>query len=339
MHPVVFSREWFERHQRLFLTLLALPLIGRVMRRVLAIRSCDVGYRGRIVELLPHAYVVDNGDGTVTADFRTHDKYARRLYYQLLPLWQALHAWDQAIANPFAPALNVGFDTLTAYPEPDPATVAGDAIVQRAFVSESWGTLRAGAGTGVTAGQFGNNFFRFDADTTLNVWTGLYRSIFCFDTHSIGGNTITAATLSTWVYGKDDPGGLTPDIDVFEATLATAGQPAAVDFANVGSVSLSGTVAYAAIVLSGYTNYVLNSTGRATVNVAGVTTLAHRNVNYDVSNVAPTWTSGQITGLNGHPADQTGSANDPKLVVTYTTSRFAPRNNLRPRAFAPGRAR
>ena len=219
MHPVVFSREWFERHQRLFLTLLALPLIGRVMRRVLAIRSCDVGYRGRIVELLPHAYVVDNGDGTVTADFRTHDKYARRLYYQLLSLWQLLHAWDMAIANPFVPALNLGFDTLTVYPEPDPATVAGDAIVQRAFVSESWGTLRAGAGTGVTAGQFGNNFFRFDADTTLNVWTGLYRSIFCFDTHSIGGNTITAATLSTWVYGKDDPGGLTPDIDVFEATI------------------------------------------------------------------------------------------------------------------------
>lgn len=52
-------------------------------------------------------------------DFRTHDKFSKRLYYAFYPLWWTLHQWDTLFANNFAPQLNFGFDTLTAYPDAD----------------------------------------------------------------------------------------------------------------------------------------------------------------------------------------------------------------------------
>lgn len=339
MHPVVFSREWFDRHQRVLLWLLNAPVLGRWFRWVLCIRPHDVGHRRAISRLYPHAYEVSNDDGTVTADFRTHAKYAKRLYYAFRPVWWALHWWDQFVANPFVPALNAGFDTLTAYPDPDPEVATVDGWLARDGQDDPWATIIAGAGVSVLDSVNSQNIVTFRSFSTVNGWNDLVRSIFLFDTRLIGGNVVTAATLSIYGNGSADALGVAPNIDIYTASPASNTSLAASDFSNVGNVSQTGApIAYASWA-SAYNDFVFNSTGIGNIAGQGISKFSARNANYDVAGVAPTWSSLLRSNLAGFFSDQTGSSNDPKLVVTFTESKLLPRNNLRPRVFAPGRAR
>lgn len=344
--PVVFSAAWFERHQRTLVTLLGLPLVGRLLRRILAIRPHDVGYHRRIVALLPHAYTVDNGDGTLTSDIRSHAKYAKRLYVQLLPLWRALHAWDMLVANPLCPVLNVGFDTLTTYPEPTPtpAQVAGWARLYRQNKDESWATMIDGA-TGNTQDRVStlNRVINIGASATTDQWAGLARTIFCFDTHFIGlaGGTLVTGSVGVYVNSKTDALAVTPDLDVYTAAPANVKSVTASDWSNVGSTSCTGSaVTYAAVTTGAYNEFALNSTGLDNVNLTGVSSFSLRNANYDVAATPPTWTSLAESYISAYLPNQIGTSQDPRLVLTFAVpNRVLKPNNLRPRIFAPGRAR
>ena len=323
MQPVVFSAAWFGSHQRTLLRLLAWPVVGRWFRWVLCIRRHDVGYHGRIVQLLPHAYTVAHDDGTLTTDFRTHAKYAKRLYHAFRPAWWTLHVWDARVANPFVPALNAGFDTLTAYPDPDPETATVDGNVRRDGVDEAWGTIRAGAGTAADD-AFNNRVIGFNASATLNQWTTLYRAFYLFDTSAIGAaGAVTATTFSVYGTVAIDNLGVSPTIDVYTTTPATNTALVAADFSQIGTTSQTGSpIAVGAWSTSGYNTWTLNATGIASIATTGVTKFGTRNANYDVANTAPTWTASQGVDVQGYTADQTGTANDPKLVVTYNIPTF-----------------
>src|SRR3990167_8858063 len=96
---LAFTHAWFARHQARLLALLAHPLTRRWARWILRIRRVDCGFNRRIVRLLPHAYVCEgDAPGELIADFRTHPKYAKRLYYAFRPVWWTMHAWDWALA-------------------------------------------------------------------------------------------------------------------------------------------------------------------------------------------------------------------------------------------------
>ena len=323
LQPVVFSPEWFAKHQTWMLRLLAWPLVGRVLRPVLAIRAHDVGWAKPIVQLLPHAYTVDNGDGTFTTDFRTHPKFAKRLFYVLWPLWAALHAWDSWVANPWMPELNLGFDTLTVYPDPG-ATGTTSCNGQVSVIQNlAWTTLTATAGNSVTMG-FGNDAVtRFDATTTPNQWGTLRRSFFLFDTSALGGTvSISSAAMSLYaIFGYADPSSNNPSMDVYGATTASNVTLANADFAQVGSVSYTGSpMTYVAFnTVDGYKAFTLNATGVAAISTTGASKFSVR-CNYDVNNVAPTWASGAVTNAQCYYSDQTGSSNDPKLEITFTPS-------------------
>ena len=339
----VFSPEWFEHHQSRLLWLLQAPLLGRVMRRMLAIRPHDVGWDRPIVELLPHAYTVANPDGTFTTDFRTHEKYGKRLYYQLLPLWTMLHAWDMVVANPLVPALNVGFDTLTSYPDPDPEISTCDGTAIRDIGGESWASLVGGSGSfSDSASGAADAFVQFYGGPTSNTYRALYRSFFLFNTASLtAAASISDATLSLYGVGSADGLVCSPDIDIYAASPASDTTIAGGDFANVGATSYTGSpIPYSSWGGVGYHAFAFNATGRAAVNKTGISKFSARNANYDVAAVAPAWVSNGQVILSGAFADQTGSANDPKLEVTFYVSQgLQPKNNLRPRVFAPGRAR
>lgn len=341
---VVFSGEWFEQHQPTLLRLLTWPVVGRVMRRVLAIRPHDVGWDRPIVQITPHSYTVDNGDGTATMDCRTHAKYAKRLFYQLWPFWASLHAWDAWVANPWVPAWNVGFDTLTVYPDPgNPGTTSCNGQVIVAGQNVAWATLTATAGNSVAMGFATDSVTRFDATTTLNQWATLRRSMFLFDTSALTANAlISSATMSLYsVFGYSDPSSNNPSLDVYSANPASNVTLQNSDFAQVGSVSYTGApLTYVAFnTTDSYKDFALNATGLAAVSKTGVSKFSVR-CNFDVTNTAPTWASGAVTNAQCYYADQTGTTNDPKLQVTFTpSSPFLPLNRLRPRVFAPGRAR
>ena len=339
MQPVVFSPEWFAQHQRWLLRLLAWPLVGRVMRRVLAIRPHDVGWDRPIVELLPHAYTVANPDGTFTMDCRTHAKYGKRLYYQLLPFWALLHAWDMVVANSLVPALNAGFDTLTAYPDPgNPGTTTCDAWLDRNGVDETLSTLRGGVGNQV--GTDTALYVWLQASTTSNQFARCIRSGALFDTSSLTASAIvSSATLSLWCLGGNLTLG-TPGVVVSGFTPASNTSLAASDYQNVGLSTSYGSIASGGVDTSNtvYSVCTLNSAGRSAIAKTGVTKCALTS-DWDFNNsFTGSWASGAGGYLQFWSSDQTGSSNDPKLEVTFIVSQeLQPRNALRPRVFAPGR--
>lgn len=333
MQPVVFSAAWFAQHQATLLWLLNTPVIGRWFKWVLCIRRHDVGYERDIVALYPHAYTVANADGTLTTDFRTHAKYAKRLYYAFRPVWWALHAWDALIANPFVPALNAGFDSLTAYPNPSPGVTSCDGWIRQFDVGTyTWASLvalTAGSEAVVTDSDFYLIFI--GGDQTTNAWARLQRAFFLFDTSTIGSGVASAATLS--IYGgtfgggggKADNRSIAPNVDIYTSSPASNTTLVTGDFDQVGSTSLTtGAVSYAAWTAGAYNDFTLNASGLAAIATTGITKLAARNGNYDAAGTAPTAAFGDIGAyLTGVYANNTGTSADPKLVVTYTVPSFA----------------
>jgi hypothetical protein len=324
MQPVVFSAAWFARHQRPLLTLLNVPVIGGEFRDALGIRRHDLGgdLRHRIVRLLPHAYVVRNPDGTFTMDVRTHAKYAKRLRSQCDLIWRAAHAWDRFVANPLVPAWNLGFDTLTVSPDPNPETTSVDGVVDQFGLDATWATVRGSAGNFADDASATQSVIKFVASATSNQWAEIARSLFLFDTSALTASaTITAAVLSLFgAAGTRDDNGNTPNLDIYTATPASNTALANGDFAQIGTVSQTGSpIAYGSWSGSSYNDGTLNGTGRGNVSLTGISKFGARNASYDVANSAPpTWASGTRSEIWANYADQTGSANDPKLVVTYT---------------------
>lgn len=353
----VFSSAWFEAHQPQLLRLLALPGVGRLMRRCLAIRPHDVGWAKPIIALTPDSYTVENGDGTVTTDFRSHPKFAKRLYHQLKPLWFLAHGWDMAVANPLVPALNVGFDTLLEYPDASGTGPSGHASWEFGG-TPSWAWVYAARNTGVTtevdsnpttAAVYNNTSFAFasiESVATVNEWR-TRRSHFSFNTAALGPAAISNAQLSLWHTSDSgiDSLSVTSSYDLFSVTLDHPTTPHIVTF---GTTPLSTAAVPGATVRAmvtgpgpGYYAWTLSTRGISSLERSGISRFAVRESTYDATGTTPSAPSTFLYNrLFGVFPDTAGNTNDPKLEVTYTKPTL-PRNrpSLRPRIFAPGRAR
>lgn len=324
---MVFSQAWFEQHQSRLLRLLALPLLGRLFRRALAIRPHDIGYHKPIVELTPHSYTVVNDDGTYTTDFRTHAKYGKRLYYAGLPLWKALHAWDMAIANPLVPALNAGFDTLPFYPDPGtPGTTSGDWGVGRNGVTESWATITAGAGT-VTSNSPTDHWV-YTSYNAASQFTQHYVGVWTFNTSSLRGSAVlTSVVFSAWPSSPYNTGAVpTQALHVVGVTPTSYVQGTVSDYQNRGRTSFGSITAGAYTTLwnggtvLGYASVSLNASGLAYVARTGVSAFCTTH-DWDLTGSNPVTELGAGPldfNIQAETADQTGLTNDPKLEVTFS---------------------
>src|SRR3990167_7802981 len=134
----MFNEYWFTKHQQILLFFLNTPLLRVWFRWFLCIE-----YKEPIDVILPNSISWKN-KGKITTEFRSHNKYAKRLYVGLYPLWWLCHQWDIA----FYPRFNLGFDTLGPV-----QPVAGDnspidGYVYRSGVDETFSSIRSGAGNG-----------------------------------------------------------------------------------------------------------------------------------------------------------------------------------------------
>ena len=134
----MFGKNWFKKHQRLLLWLLNKPLVKYWFRWVLRIHK-DLKREERIVGISPNHYDVlvkqTKKRVWLRSDFRTHNKFTKRIFYAFYPIWWLCHQWDILFANRFVPQLNFGFDTLTVYPDADPETYTVDGFVMGAWRS------------------------------------------------------------------------------------------------------------------------------------------------------------------------------------------------------------
>ena len=320
---IVFDKNWFNKHQRGLLFLCNAPMIKYWFRWVLKIhRYCS--FKEQIVEIQPNNYKVYIGNGQIRADFRTHNKFAKRLYYAFYPLWALFHIWD-LFADRYTPQLSFGFATLAAFPDAgDPGTTSVDGIVGRAGLAtpEAWSTIRAGAGnfsrvTGFGTGEEYMGTMGTSAAGGQN-WITLTRFIMLFDTSSLGsGSTITAGSVVTRGTAKQDANGWAPTLNIYTSTPASNTTLADSDYANVGNTAQAGvSIPYVIYSTTGDNTWTL--TVLTNISKTGVTKFCSK-LSYDTSDTNPAdGSSANETQFECRSADYTGTSDDPTLNVTYT---------------------
>lgn len=273
----------------------------------------------KIIAILPNSIYWEE-KGQIKVEFRTQNKFSKRLYYQYYPLWKTFHEFDQLIANPFFPKLNLGFDTLTSQP------IAGanspcDGPVNMVGQNTTFASLVASAGNQGGLESTGSDVCAgINASSTTDQFAAIQRSGYNFDTSSLGASAnISAAVFSIVVnFKRNDLGSDSYDCVDFNPA-STASIPAS-DFTNFGNTSFANK-AYADIDSGGstYTDWNLDSNGISNVNKTGVSSYGMRS-GWDRSGTfGGSWSSSAESRIQAFYADNAGTSQDPKLVITFTT--------------------
>jgi hypothetical protein len=327
----------FRKHQGLLLYLLNAPVIRLWFRWILRIHGdrSSVGNRD-IIGILPNAIWWEDG-GKCVAEFRTHQKYSKRLIHSFpfRQVFSFFHFWDWLVADRLIPSLSFGFSEYTGYPDEDPESTTSDGCVGEVYAVYSgitWTSMQGGSGNWTDDGASAEEVYvRIECDADNDGWFRiLCRSGFLFDTSEIGvGSTISSAVFSLYgTSGKTFEQGTWGDSDiamnVYSSSPASNTAWVAGDYGSFGTTAYCDTsIAYSSWATAAFNNFTLNSTGRSAVTLDGITKLGIRDATFDVPNSAPTWVTVAGLACGGYYADQAGTANDPKLVVTYTPASTA----------------
>ncbi|MFH2030841.1 MAG: hypothetical protein ABIJ40_09550 [Bacteroidota bacterium] len=321
-----FNKEWFIEHQSTLIWLLNNWLLKYWFRWILRIYK-DCKFNEYIDKIEPHTYRIKVGENTYRSDFRTHQKFSKRIYYAFRPLWWILHSLDWLIQDILQVEFSFSFDTLTSYPDADPETSTVDGGTCGRSDLSTWATVIAAAGAAAddTNQYLSQNYFdtgmnSIYSHTNTNTWRLVSRTMTLFDTSALTASvTISGAILSIWGNYKTDPLSITPNIDIYTCTPASNTGLVAADQAQYGSVSQTGSpISYASWNTAGYNDFTFNATGISNISKTSISKFSQRNANYDVAAVAPTWLSSAGSHLAGWAADRAGTSQDPKLVITYS---------------------
>lgn len=317
--PFVFGKDFFQVHQ-IKLLKFANSWIGRYILKINGNKSSVGKYKIRKIE--PNAIWWTAGRYR-KVEFRTHNKYSKRLYYAFYPVWWLMHQWDTLFANNFEPAWNLGFDTLTVYPDAHTESTSVDGYVGRIqFGTESFSTLRSGNGTDVN--DTGTSLYcGLFSHTDSNNWRHIFRAITLFDTSAL----TSSASISSTTLSVNSTGGGASYKNFSQSINITSSDPASntalatgdYAIAKFGSTKFSDTsIAIATFNDSGWRDFAFNASGISAISKTGVSKFSYRYTG-DIDNSAPTWASNTEAYSPCYSADQTGTTSDPKLVVTYTT--------------------
>lgn len=321
MKNIVFDKQWFEKYQSRMLWLLNAPLIKYWFRWVMCIENRDF-----INQITPSSYsfgarYIDNKKRIeIKTDFRSHDKYSKRLYYAFRPFWYLLHFFDWAMLDRVEELthLSFGFSTLTVFPDAGSTTNDGEvqmgtgatwAIVQGAATGDA--TTQSGGGDGSTACVICGSW-----KISSSSWF-VYRGFTLFDTSGLtSGAVISACTYSlctsTAVAISNDDAG---NIDIITTTPASNTALVITDYPQVGTTLQATSLAGSSWSASDgtYNDFVFNSTGRGNISKTGISKFGVRQSN-DTSNTQPAGKNRFTCYLSAN----TGTTKDPKMVITYT---------------------
>ena len=209
--------------------------------------------------------------------------------------------------------------TSTFYPDANTETNTVDGYVGRNVAQESFAAIIAGAANVASDSVTSVAAPNITAGSTSNLYTNLRRNIYLFDTSPLtAAANISSATLSisgTMVISWIKPA----EMVVVSSNPASNTAVATGDYGSFGSTDYSSRVGYAAWNASGYTALSLNAAGISAIAKTGITKLGIR-LGCDVDATQPTtWLSTVGTSYTAYMADQSGTSNDPKLAVTWTS--------------------
>lgn len=203
----------------------------------------------------------------------------------------------------------------------------GDGGIQQNGTNLSWANIRSATGACNAGGDCDVNSatadtfpVRYRAGTSA--WGGVCRGFATFDASAIGdSDTINSGTLSLNGTSKTDTiGSADLDVQVYQSSQASATALAKNDFNLTGTTAFSSAITYTNWSTVAYNDYALNASGLANISKTTYSMFAFRSTK-DVSGTEPAGAgTDSAVQVNCYFADQTGTANDPKLVVDYTGS-------------------
>lgn len=206
--------------------------------------------------------------------------------------------------------------TTTIYPDSgDPAATAVDGDVRRNSGDSTWSAARDTADGTSANGVVDPQYVvagRLNATPVYEV----YRSFHHFDTSAIpDGDTISGATID--LYDVASSSG-SDDIGVQAATTASNTTLAVGDY---DAMTIDTPTEFATRVTSftgsAYNSWTLNANGIAHISKTGVDKFVFRMAR-DIDNTTPPDTPRQYRGFSS--ADQAGTTQDPRLVITHAPS-------------------
>lgn len=310
---MVFNKDWFKQHQKTLLFLLNSRVFKHLFRRILRIDLKD-----DILAIIPNAiFIKGEKENEYKAEFRGHDKYSKRLYYGFKYLWYVVHAWDLFVANKFNPKFNLGFDTLTVYPNSGSGGTTGDCYISYVGSGASFSTMRnSSVGMDVNNTSTDAKCAGVNPDSTSNTWRYLHRGIFTFDTSALtSGANISSATISLMGQSKANAQG-SPDLHIVPTTPSTNYNFQLSDY-NKFTFSSVASVSYASFSTSAYNNMSLNAGGISNISKTGISKFGCIT-SWDLNNsFTGTWAFPGETYFWISLADSSGTSNDPKLTITF----------------------
>lgn len=185
----------------------------------------------------------------------------------------------------------------------------------------TWADIRGGTSANIvdSVSATQNAAQLYDGEAGSAKWDAMTRSIFGFDTSAIGDtDTIDSATLS--FYGSASTDGLAGAAVVVDRSVPNSSSGLAAGDFDVsrwdGVEQSTARITISSWVNGSYNNYTLNATGLSNVSKTGITWYGLRHSN-DFDNSEPATFNGN-SRIIPYFADQTGTTNDPKLVVVHT---------------------
>jgi hypothetical protein len=321
---MIFDIHWFKKHQKKILFLANFPIVKIWFRYVLRIRRCDLPLNIKITEIMPNSFswgdriIIENGKRKLrwTTDFRTHEKFGKRLYFGFRYLWMICHSWDIIVNYLGLRKLDLGFAEATFYPAAG-ANSPVDGHVVRSSVGESFANIVDGAGTSASATSTGTSFAKITR-AGAGSFTEMRRGIYLFDTSSLDDSaTINSAIFSIYGTGKGNAAG-SPDLGVVSSNPTSNDDVVAGDYikSKFGNTDFATRITYASYSTTGYNAFSLNASGLAAISLTGITKFGAR-LSWDIDESDGTTADGDSTFV-GSFADFAGTSQDPKLVVDYT---------------------
>ena len=313
-----FNHKFFKKNQSFLRFLLNAPILKYWFRWVLCIKKFDCKISEFIETIRPNSYTVFlgriKGKRRYRTDFRTHEKYGKRLYHAFKPMWWVMHFLDWVLLDKWIPNLSFGFTTLTEYPDAGTGGTTVDGQLYRAGLNETWADKRDNAGSvAQPVGTF--SYFKLNAGSVTDRWNYIFRQIYLFDTSAIDTDIKDSATMSLYI---------SVIIDNFNQSISLCGStPASNSTLEPSDYQQLGTTRYATdLDVTNLTDYVynawtLNATGLTNIDGSGITKLGSR-YSGDIDNSMPTWASSVNAQVAHRLADYTGTVNDPKLVVEHS---------------------
>ncbi len=324
--------SWFARRQHLLL-LLANTDAGRDL-------LCIDKYPYPVVfinkNMVTFDLSKDLGPGYKLSDVRVGAKWGNVVRYRWKHVNEALKrtafqqmlAWPQLGAKPRLAAAR--FTSTTVYPDPNPETSTVDGRVRRVASTQTWAGIRDGAGTQAQPDISDSSWMNLQSSSTNDRYSEMVRAVALFDATAIDdADALDSAILS--IRGTGATNALTASMTCQLVASGPASNTALVagDYdlpGNWGSTLFATGITEAAWNTSGYNAFTLNASGEANVSFTAISKFGTRN-NSDIDDTAH---GGPFNGsedrVNGYFADQTGTSDDPKLVIVHSTpTSFVPK--------------